>query len=326
MVGRPPAVTSRRIAAVAVTVLWFAAAPAAADATGPELEEAREVLEAALACSAEVDDATTTPVLLVHGTAATHENTFGWNLVPALAAEGRPTCTVTIPDRALGDLQHNVEFVVHAVRRVAERSGRPIAVVGHSQGGFLPLFALRYWPDLVPLVDDWIGIATGSTMGTTQADSICALPCTPAFHQFRPSSEFMAAVSRTPLPDGPSYTSILSLFDEVVTPQPAASTIDHPGAANVVIQDHCPVDPHDHVTIPGWAGNRQLVLDAIDHGGPADPDRAGPLACGFMDEAVGAAPALAAVDFLAGIPTRYPGLHARAAAGPRPPTLRSADR
>jgi triacylglycerol esterase/lipase EstA (alpha/beta hydrolase family) len=73
------------------------------------------------------------------------------------------------------------EHLVHAIRTVHRHTGKKIAMLGHSQGGMNPRWALRFWPGTRRMVDDLIGMAP-SNHGTTALMS--CLPdvttCTPA--------------------------------------------------------------------------------------------------------------------------------------------------
>ena len=270
----------RRVLAAATATVAFASA-AAADASalpGPPLQTPRELLEQSIECSAGTDDATVTPVLLIHGTWTNPDESWSWGYRRALPAAGRPTCTVLLPDRALRDVQSSVEYVVYGIRRIADRAGRKISVIGHSQGALLPTLALRVWPDLASKVDDFVGLAGVYGHGSTYMDSDCRLRCPPSQHQMRPASRLLQAYRRRALPNGPSYTSILSLADEIVTPQPRASTLA--GARNVVLQDFCGYPrPIDHIAIVGDAVTYAIATDALAHPGPADPDRVSRAVC-----------------------------------------------
>ncbi|WP_232678351.1 triacylglycerol lipase [Nocardioides sp. R-C-SC26] len=290
------------------------AASAERRASGPRLTAKPGALRRSLTCTGDLRKARKQTVLLVHGTGAVPEENFSWNFDTALKRRGYPSCRVTIPGRGLADVQVNVEFVVHAIREAARRSGRPIAVIGHSQGAFLPTYALRIWPDLAAQVDDFIGYAGVFTAGTSMADLLCGIPCAEAFRQFSPSSNLLAAVRARPLPTGPSYTSFATRLDEIVTPQPTASRLKAPGAVNVVLQDHCPTDIAEHLTIIAERPFFQLTFDALSHPGPARLKRVGALRCGFDRQVIEAAPALPTFgvgllsDYLAHVGTTEPPL------------------
>lgn len=283
-----------------------AAAPAGA-APGPQLKEPNAALERALECTPTVGDAKVTPVLLVHGTTSTPEDNWSWNYRLVLPKEGYPTCTLRLPGRALGDMQRAVEYVVFAIRRVADRARRQIAVVGHSQGGFLPTLALRYWPDLAFKIDDYIGLAPALGRGTAFADIACGGPCAPAFWQFRPRSKLLEGYNRRELPPGPSYTSIFTLFDQAVVPQPQASTLRAPrgvDTTSVAVQDFCGYPRTvEHVLLVGDAVAYALLIDALTHPGPADPDRVPLDACTQV-----AMPGADDISFLTAVPRFMAGV------------------
>ncbi|WP_183095101.1 esterase/lipase family protein [Nocardioides stalactiti] len=270
---------------------------------GPVLRADRAELEAAMECTSDIRSAPKRAVLLVHGTGAVPDENFAWNFYDKLARRGHPYCTVVIPDRGMGDLQHNVEFVVHAIRRTYRLSGREIAVIGHSQGAFLPSYALRIWPDLAGKVEDFISYAGAFTYGTDQASLLCALPCAEAFQQFTPGSDLLEALARRPLPRGVSYTAFATRYDEIVTPQPKASRIVARGARNYLLQDLCPLDLAEHLTIIAETPFFQLTFDALRHPGPGRSARVD-LRCGFDPQVISALPALP--TFGLGILTDYP--------------------
>ena len=279
--------------AVSATLTTTATAAADPDASGdgPPLETPTAELENALECTDDVGTSDQRTVLLVHGTGATPSENFSWSYFPFLEEKGYPYCTVTVPQRAMGDLQHNVEFVVHAIRRAYELSGDKIAIVGHSQGATLPAYALRMWPDLAPMVEDFISYAGAFEHGTSLANLACLLPCAKAFRQFRPGSRFLAQMAKHPMPEGPSYTAFATRYDEIVTPQPKASRLNAPGAQNYLLQDLCPVDVAEHLTIIAEKPFFALALDALEHPGPGELSRVD-LQCGFDRHVVQSLPHL----------------------------------
>ena len=159
-------------------------------------------------------------------------------------------------------------------------AGRRISIIGHSQGGMLPRWVLRFWPDTRAMVDDDIGFAA-SNHGTTGAEILCQIPCAAADWQQSDKSQFIAALNsyQETFP-GISYTEVYSHIDEIVTPNSddTGSSSVHGGGGeitNVAIQDVCPADPSEHLAI----GTQDyvaydLAIDALEHPGPADPARA----------------------------------------------------
>jgi hypothetical protein len=151
-------------------------------------------------------------------------------------------------------------------RLAAVRHGR-IDVIGHSQGGTLPIYALKFWPDLAGLVEDYVGLAPALTSPAT-GDVLCLNTCAAPFQQLRSSAQWFAAFSRRALPKGPSYTTIASRTDEIVFPQPTASHLD--GASNIVLQDLCPNKTTDHFAMATDGAVWAIAQDALTHDGPAD--------------------------------------------------------
>lgn len=213
-------------------------------------------------------------VLLVAGTGAMSEETWSWGYERALRADGFATCSVELPDHALGSFTRAATYVRAAVRKSSRLADRRIAVVGHSQGGALPVWAVKFWPGAAERVSDIVSLA-GPFGGTALADELC-LPgrCAALAWQLRQGARTVAALRRAPLPDGrraPAVTSISSLYDEIVRPQPRASRL--PGATNIVLQDVCAQDPSEHGIILGDPVGYALTLDALTHRGPSRPAR-----------------------------------------------------
>jgi hypothetical protein len=276
----------RRAVVFAVLLAALAAAPVASaadfappDTPGPALSVPPKELDSALQCSGTGVDraAAHTPVLLVQGTGANAKDNWSWTYEPALDRLGIGWCAVDLPDHATQDVQVNGEYVVNAIRTMYARAGRPIAIIGHSQGGMVPRWALRFWPDTRAMVDDVIGFAP-SNHGTTQAS--CTDACSPADWQQSDESHFIQALnSYAETWAGISYTNIYTHTDEVVRPNhdDHGSSSLHTGAgriANIATQDVCPADPYEHLLVGlvdpvAYA----LAIDALDHDGPADRAR-----------------------------------------------------
>jgi triacylglycerol esterase/lipase EstA (alpha/beta hydrolase family) len=258
-----------------VVLLALALAAAACTPTGdPPLSVPERVLDDALRCPATFANRARQPVLLVHGTFATPEENWSWNYLHALPAAGYDVCTVRLPDRATGDIQVASEYVVHAVRRIFERSGSKVDVLGHSQGGLEPRWAVRWWPSLRTKVDDLVTLGTPHH-GTTIADlALEQGQGPPAAWQMRTTARFIAALNTEDETPGPiSYTSIYTLADELVQPVFPRATAALAGGRNILVQDLCPGRVVDHVGLAYDAATHDMVIDAFTHSGPADPAR-----------------------------------------------------
>lgn len=261
----------RPLALLAALVVALAPVPAvAAPVTGPALGTSPAVLAAALTCTPDIDHPSRTPVLLVHGTGVDAASNFETNYWLALPRLGYPTCLVSLPDKAMGDLQTSAEDVVSAIRTMSTRSGRKISAIGHSQGGTLLFWALRFWPDLASQLDDVITWGAPA-QGTLDSNIACLPLCAPALWQMRAGSAFNAALTRAPVPAGPSYSNLISLTDEISTPQPLSSAM--PGAGRVILQARCAGRVVGHIGMAMDAEVYALTMDALTHAGPADPLR-----------------------------------------------------
>lgn len=336
---------ARRIAVATMVVvgagLAATTASAAPDAEeGPALGVPVAELASSLDCHGDLAGADRDPVLLIPGTTLTPEQ-FSWNYVPALTAEDRPFCTVELPDNAGADIQVSAEYVVSAIRTMSDEAGRQVDVIGHSQGGMITRWGLKFWPDLRDRVDDLVGLAP-SNHGTVVADGVCAAGgCTPAIQQQRVGSEFLTALNEgRETYDEVDYTAVSTDLDEIVVPNvtlppglppeglpdaapPASSALRDGGdnVENVSLQSVCPAHPADHLTIgTSDAVAYALAIDALDHDGPADPAR--------IDRATCLEPFQPGVDPLS-FPTDFAGVVTTAAEQvalaprvPREPELR----
>ncbi|MGQ0620703.1 MAG: esterase/lipase family protein [Panacagrimonas sp.] len=262
----------------------------------PPLQSSKAEMDNALNCTP-FEHPDKPPVLLVHGTTVTGAEEFTLFYTPQLVEMGFDVCILTYPDRGLGDMQVSAEFVVNALHRIFAETGRKIAMIGHSQGGLMPRWALKFWPSARAIVSDFVLFA-GPSHGTNVAlpgavlealfDTlglgelpIGLLP--EVIYQFTPGSDFVTALNAgDETPGEVDYTSIYTLFDELVRPvlpvPTAALDFDQNNArvANILIQDVCP----GYLTEHGTIGTTDpvafaLAVDAISNPGPADVERAG---------------------------------------------------
>src|SRR4030088_1509521 len=149
-----------------------AAAYAPVDTPGPALTVPAAELASALRCTAGLAGSVRPPILLVPGTTVNPSADFSWNWERALAAQRWPYCTIELPGNAMADIQLAGAYVVKAIRTMHARAGRRLDVVGHSQGGMVPRWALRFWPDTRAMVDDLVGLSP-SNHGTLDAIPAC---------------------------------------------------------------------------------------------------------------------------------------------------------
>ncbi|HEY9413837.1 MAG TPA: lipase [Pseudonocardia sp.] len=255
---------------------------------GPAYSVAAPALAASLKCN---PPATPGPpreaVLLLSSTGLDTSESFDWNYQPALSAAGFTWCSSNAPGANNGDIQARAEYVAYALREIRATTGRPVDVVGHGQGALVARLVLRFWPDLRAAVSDLVELAPPNR-GTEAFRPTCARTCPPAYWQQLPDSMLVSAVnSRQATFAGVDYTVVTSSIDDVITPQPSASSLPGgPGTVSTVaVQDVCPNYVADHLGLGGYDAVAWAVAsDALSNPGPADPGRIAKAVCdaGFM--------------------------------------------
>jgi hypothetical protein len=256
------------------------------DRPGPPLSVPEAELEASLRCSGDLAGADRAPVLLVPATWVTPEEQYGWTYMRAFDDLGWPYCAVTTPKSGMGDMQVSAEYVVHAIRSMYQRAGRRIALLGASQGGTLPRWALRFWPDTRSMVEEHVGIAP-TNHGGKGIDGMCTVNCAPSLWQQRYQSNFVRALnSGQETFSGISYTELYTHQDQMATPasdDTGTSSLHGGGGriANIAFQDVCPGHFAEHSKAATYdAVGYALAIDALTHDGPADSARIDPTVCG----------------------------------------------
>ena len=241
-------------------------------------------------------------VVLVHGTGAEGHENYAWNYELRLAEERIPYCVVTYPDRGQGDMQISAEYVVVAVSEAAgiSPSGR-VDMIGHSQGATMPRWAIKYWPSVQAVLDDFV-MHAGPHHGTSIADDPLAgndllgpLGGRPAvYHQFRTDSRFNHHLNLgDETPGAIDYTSVYAYTDELVQPSgngpaTAALEVDDPTrVVNVNVQDVCPGRLVDHLS-SGTTDRfvMDLTIATLRSPGPADLSAVPTAACALPDQYV----------------------------------------
>lgn len=259
------------------------------DRPGPKLRPSKAELAAAVTCKGNFRNGKE-PVLLVAGTAFDYQAQFAWSWAAALTRARIPWCAVSSPYDQMGDASISGEYDAYAIRHTYRRAGgRKIAIIGHSQGGAQPRWALRFFPDTRRMVADMVGVAPANQGGTNlnALGAVCSTVsavkvCPEAIWQFQPESRYIAALnSRRETFRGIDYTVIYSRTDGIV--QTADTVLDAgPGVSyrRVAIQSICPGRLADHfqngaTDAATWA----MAMDAITHRGPLDPSRVDRKAC-----------------------------------------------
>jgi triacylglycerol esterase/lipase EstA (alpha/beta hydrolase family) len=235
-----------KLAAVFAVLIALAVVPASA--------------HAAPACTGE-------PVVLVHGTFGDSTN---WGYIkPQLKAQGYCTYAIDYGRRGTGDIPTSAKQLAAFVDGVLATTGAAkVDIVGHSQGGMMPRYFIKNLGGAAK-VDDLIGLApsnhgTDTPLAASSDERLCA-----ACRQQAMGSDFLTALNAgDETPGDVDYTVVETRYDEVVTPYTSALLDD---ATNVLLQDKCPHDVSEHLSIMIDQAAVQWIEDALAHSGPADP-------------------------------------------------------
>jgi triacylglycerol esterase/lipase EstA (alpha/beta hydrolase family) len=233
------------------------------------------------------------PVVLAHGTV---ENmTYNWfTLAPLLRNAGycvfalnygqEPGVHVGLPGSAesggVAPVAESAHQLAAFVDRVLGATGASkVDIVGHSQGGMMPRYYLKYLGGSSK-VDTLVGLAP-SNHGTT-VEGLSRLPGVPFLLAagMGPSvkdqmygSDFLTDLNAggDTVP-GVRYTVIATRYDDVVTPYTSAF-LSGPEVTNIDLQQQCPQDGSDHLAISFDANALRDALNALD------PEHARPPEC-----------------------------------------------
>ncbi|WP_443035337.1 esterase/lipase family protein [Streptomyces sp. BE20] len=238
------------------------------------------------------------PVVLVHGTFANrYENwlalspllkskgycvfALDYGTIPGVTSSGSG---LLLPIGGLGPVTESAAQLGRFVDLVRGATGAAkVDVVGHSQGGMLPNYYLKFLGGAAK-VDKVIGLAP-SNHGTTLSGIANLAPYLPrvaeliytvcaACRDQVVGSDFNRTMASKPdTVPGVRYTVIATVYDEVVTPY-RTQFLTGPNVNNVVLQDRCPVSLAEHVAIAFSPTALHLVTNALD------PGRATPVICG----------------------------------------------
>jgi triacylglycerol lipase len=211
------------------------------------------------------------PVMLVPGTFAA----TSWALIgPALAQRGYCVFTVDYGNAGTINIAQSAQQFGRDVDHILAITGaRRVAIVGHSEGGMMPRYYVKQLGG-APKVSDLIGLAP-SNHGTTNPLGLVGemIGCTACGQQVTWGSGFLQRLNAgDEAPPPVDYTVIQTRFDAVVIPyQSAFLAGPRARVTNVTIQDRCPDDGVDHLTLPDDPVALQWVENALAVNGPADP-------------------------------------------------------
>jgi triacylglycerol esterase/lipase EstA (alpha/beta hydrolase family) len=226
------------------------------------------------------------PVVLVHGTFADMSNS--WQAIsPLLKNNGYCVFALNYGDYngsgAIGvygvdDIPTSAQELNAFVDKVLAATGAAeVDIVGHSQGGMMPRYYLKYLGGAAE-VRALVGLSP-SNHGTTLdglfilsnffpgANQFTGALC-PACEQQRVGSAFITTLnSGGETVPGVDYTVIQTRYDQVVTPYTSAF-LSGSNVKNILLQNQCILDLGDHLSMPYDHIVGADVLTALD---PAHP-------------------------------------------------------
>ncbi len=191
-------------------------------------------------------------------------------LAAALRAQGRLVVLVSPPGNGTGDLDAQAQHLADVAEQTLRRTGAPsVDVIGYSAGGVVA----RLW------VKDHGGgsqarrvLSLGAPQhGSSQAalGAQFAGGCPPACEQLSPDSGLLRRLNAgDETPDGPSWVTVRSTSDDVVTPTASAALTS---ALNLVVQDFCPAARTPHGGLPGDPVVLASLSTVLGAAAPAPP-------------------------------------------------------
>lgn len=228
------------------------------------------------------------PVVLLHGTFGTAAEHFSV-LAPLLQEEGWCVYALDYGNQGTAPVAASAKELAAFVDQVLEvTEADRVDVVGYSQGGMLPRQYLRFEGG-APKAQGLVGIApsnhgTGGGIlvrGQADPDAADGEPgigdCLACLDQLA-NSTFMRTLNQ----DGDiltgadgahlRYTTIATRLDLVVIPYTSQALQGPPDrVTNLVLQELCPGNRAGHLSIRDDPVALQLVVNALEHDGLADP-------------------------------------------------------
>ena len=199
-----------------------------------------------------------------------------------------------LPPGATGPIAASAAELAAFVERVLAATGvAKVDIVGHSQGGMMPRFYLKFLGG-GPRVHALIGLSPSnhgtSVGGLTNLLSLLPggpetggleLACGPSCEEQFVGSSFLTNLNAGgDTVAGVSYTVIETRYDEVVTPYTSAF-LSGPGVTNIELQQQCALDASEHLATPFDHIALRDVLNALD------PTHARAPSCGVVAPIVG---------------------------------------
>ncbi len=265
MAPRNRTATAALLLALVVAAGALVTAPAQARAAAPRAR----TLTGANDWSCTPSRAHPSPVVVVHGTFGDSQNLLR-RLTWSIHRAGYCVFALDYGNRATAPIQRSAAQLKAFVDRVLKATGaRKVSMVGHSQGGMMPRYYIKFLGG-ASKVDDLVGLAP-SNHGTS--NPLLLTPglghLCPACLQQQTGSRFLRHLNAGDETPGPvSYTNIVTRYDEVVLPY-TSGYLSGARTTNIRLQSRCRFDVSDHLLIPLDGPAIRIALNALGRPGPA---------------------------------------------------------
>jgi triacylglycerol esterase/lipase EstA (alpha/beta hydrolase family) len=239
------------------------------------------------------------PVVLVHGLLANQVDNWD-TMAPLLADNGFCVFAFTYgtdPGEAyfggLQPMEQSARQLAEFVSRVLAATGtHKVDLVGHSEGTVMPRYYMEFLGGAA-LIDRYV-MMTPIWHGTNVAGAATIASFAHAFDpqaaaaalmlfadtttcgscsEFLTGSPFLQNLDAHGMAlGGVTYTDLVTRYDELVVPY-TSGILNAPNVTNITIQDQCPLDGSEHLTVAYDPIVGQDILNALD------PAHAKPVPC-----------------------------------------------
>jgi triacylglycerol esterase/lipase EstA (alpha/beta hydrolase family) len=207
------------------------------------------------------------PVLMVPGYGGSAGDLA--QLAQAVEATGRDVLVLDPVGDGTGALEEQAGALAAAAARAIDNGAPSVDVVGYSAGGVVA----REWVKNQGGDEAARRVVTiGSPHHGTDLVQFAleaAGTCPQACRQLAPGSDFLRGLNAgDETPDGPTFVSVWSETDQVVTPPDSARLV---GALNLTVQQLCPGSTTSHGALPADEVTLEVVESALGVAPPAPP-------------------------------------------------------
>jgi triacylglycerol esterase/lipase EstA (alpha/beta hydrolase family) len=212
------------------------------------------------------------PVIVVAGTFAGDfvADVYYAPLAARLRADGYRPYIFGLPGAGLGDIADTAAALNRYADQVRAQTGAArVDLVGHSQGGLVSRYYIKYLggagevDSTISLGAPHYGTATANLLRLLGLGNCLGVT---ACLQMSIGSSFLAELNAGDDTIGAvSYTNIASVFDEIVLPYPTAFLADDGNNVNVAVQHRCPLRIVGHIGLPLDGTVYSGIQDALAH-------------------------------------------------------------